>query len=61
MRDAGIEIRRATMCGWIMRVGDLLVPVGGAMRSELMAGSYYIQADETPVDVQTHDGRRTNR
>ncbi len=58
-RDAGIEISRATMCGWIMRAGDLLIPVTGAMRSELLAGSY-IQADETPVDVQTHDGRGTN-
>jgi transposase len=58
-RDAGIEISRATMCGWIMRVGDLLIPVGGAMRCELLAGSY-IQADETPVDVQTHDGSGKN-
>jgi len=47
------------MCGWIMRVGDMLIPVAGAMRSELLAGNY-IQADETPVDVQTHDGRGTN-
>jgi hypothetical protein len=29
------------------------------MRRELLAGSY-IQADETPVDVQTHDGSGTN-
>jgi len=29
------------------------------MRQELLAGSY-IQADETPVDVQTHDGRGKN-
>ena len=58
-RDTGIEISRATMCGWIMRVGELLIPVAGAMRRELLAGSY-IQADETPVDVQTHDGRGTN-
>jgi transposase len=58
-RDTGIEISRATMCGWIMRVGDMLIPVAGAMRSELLAGTY-IQADETPVDVQTHDGRGTN-
>ena len=33
--------------------------MAGAMRSELLAGNY-IQADETPVDVQTHDGRGTN-
>ena len=58
-RDTGIEISRATMCGWIMRVGDLLIPLAGAMRSLLLAGSY-IQADETPVDVQTHDGRGAN-
>lgn len=58
-RDTGIEISRATMCGWMMRVGDLLIPVSGAMRSDLLAGNY-IQADETPVDVQTHDGRGTN-
>ena len=55
----GIEIVRATMCGWIMRIGDLLIPVSAAMRKELLAGSY-MQADETPVDVQTHDGRGTN-
>ena len=35
------------------------MPVVSAMRGELLAGSY-IQADETPVDVQTHDGSGTN-
>jgi len=29
------------------------------MRSQLLAGTY-IQADETPVDVQAHDGSGTN-
>ncbi len=48
-----------TMCGWVMRVGEMLEPVVGAMRKELLAGSY-IQADETPVDVQTHDKRGKN-
>ena len=33
--------------------------VVGAMRSHLLAGTY-IQADETPVDVQTHDGSGSN-
>ena len=51
LRDAGIEIGRATMCGWVMTVGEMLTPVVGAMRHELLAGNY-IQADETPVDVQ---------
>lgn len=51
-RETGIEIGRATLDGWVMRVGQLLIPLTGAMRSELLAGGY-IQADETPVDVQT--------
>ena len=53
-RDCGIEITRATMCGWVMTVGEMLSPVVGAMHKELLAGGY-IQDDETPVDVQTHD------
>ena len=58
-RDCGIEITRTTMCGWVMTVGEMLSPVIGAMRKELLA-SGYIQADETPVDVQTHDKRGKN-
>jgi transposase len=59
LRDAGVEISRATMCGWVMTVGEMLQPVVGATRQELLAGSY-IQADETPVDVQTDDKRGQN-
>jgi len=58
-RDSGLEISRATMDGWVMRVGELLTPVASCMRKELLAGSY-IQADETPVAVQMHDGSGTN-
>ena len=58
-RETGIEISRATLDGWVMRVGGLLVPITGAMRCELLSGSY-IQADETPVDVQMHDRRGKN-
>lgn len=58
-RDLGIEISRATMVGWVMRVGELLAPMVGVMRRELLRGSY-IQADETPVEVQMHDGRGQN-
>ena len=66
-REAGIEIGRATLDGWVMQVGGLLIPVSAAMRNELVTGNY-IQADETPVDVgarvesalQTHDGRGKN-
>jgi hypothetical protein len=59
LRDAGIDISRATMCGWMMMVGEMLMPVVAAMRRELLAGSY-IQADETTIDVQMHDGRGKN-
>lgn len=58
-RETGLLVSRATMDGWIVRVGDLLVPIAAAMRRELLAGSY-IQADETPIGVQMHDGRGKN-
>ena len=58
-REAGVEISRATMDGWVMRVGELLTPITEVMRRELLGGSY-IQADETTVDVQMHDGRGQN-
>jgi len=58
-REAGVEIGRATLDGWVMRVGELLGPIVGAMRRELLAGSY-LQADETPVPVQMHDRRGEN-
>ncbi len=51
LRDAGVEISRVTMSGWMMRVGDLLAPVVAAMRREILQESY-IQADETTVPVQ---------
>ena len=55
-RDIGLEISRATLDGWVLKVGELLIPMVAAMRRELISGSY-IQADETPVDVQTREGR----
>ena len=53
-REAGVEISRATLDGWVMRVGELLAPIVDAMRAELL-GSQYLQADETTVPVQIHD------
>jgi transposase len=55
-REAGVEISRATLDGWVMRVGELLQPVAGAMREQLLRASY-LQADETIVPVQMHDNR----
>lgn len=58
-RDTGVEISRATLNGWVMRVGELLKPLTRVMGRELVGGTY-IQADETPVDVQLRDGRGRN-
>ena len=37
-REAGLEIGRATLDGWVMRVGELLEPVVAAMRQDLLRG-----------------------
>ena len=58
-RDTGLELSRATLDGWVLKVGELLIPMAAAMRQELINGTY-IQADETPVDVQMHEGRGKN-
>src|SRR3974377_1325717 len=46
-RDSGVELSRQTLDGWVMRVGELLVPLVEALRQELLGGTY-LQADETP-------------
>lgn len=58
-RETGVEICRATLDGWVMRVGELLVPVARAIGREVLAGAY-VQADETTVEVQMHDRRGHN-
>lgn len=58
-RDAGVEIHRATMDGWVMQVGELLQPVADVMLRNLVSGSY-LQADETPVDVQVRNDTGKN-
>ena len=58
-RDARLTISRATLDGWVLKVGELLMPLVAAMRRELLSCNY-IQADETPVDVQMREGRGRN-
>jgi len=55
-REAGIDIGRVTLDGWVMRVGELLQPVVAAMRQNLL-GAAYLQADEATVPVQMNDHR----
>lgn len=58
-REAGVGIGRATLDGWVMRVGETLTPVIAAMRKDLLAAAY-LQADETTVPVQMQDRRGSN-
>ncbi len=55
-REVGVEISRATLDGWVMRVGELLIPIVSRMRLDLLRESY-LQADETTVPVQMRDQR----
>jgi transposase len=58
-RDAGVEIALSTLNDGVLRVGELLIPISAAIKREVLAGTY-IQADETPIGVQTHDKRGRN-
>ena len=51
-RDAQVDLSRSTLCDAVMAAGALLVPVNAAQRQELLARDY-LQADETPVGVQS--------
>jgi hypothetical protein len=57
--ETGLELSRVTLRGWVMAVGELLMPIVEAMRRELLSGGY-IQADETPVDVQSERTKGKN-
>lgn len=58
-RETGLEIGRATLDGWVMRVGELLIPVVEVMHKDLLAENY-LQADETTIPVQMRDRRGSN-
>jgi len=51
-RDFGIDLSRSTLNAAIMAAGDLLIPLVKTLKADLLAGDY-IQADETPVGVQS--------
>ena len=58
-REIGLEIGRATLDGWVLRVGELLIPVVEVIHKDLLAETY-LQADETTIPVQMRDGRGSN-
>lgn len=51
-----VDLPRATLANWMIRVGALLEPLYEALRAQLLAGGI-IQADETPVQVLKEPGR----
>jgi len=59
MRDLGIDVAMTTINDAVLRAGELLMPIVGCMKRELLGGSY-IQADETHVGVQTPDKKGKN-
>jgi transposase len=46
----GVELSRATLCGWVGSVADALSPIVEQMKREILA-SGYLQTDDTPVTV----------
>jgi transposase len=58
-RDLGIDVALTTINDAVLRVGELLIPVIGVMKRDLLTGGY-IQADETHVDVQTPEKKGEN-
>ena len=58
-RDHGIEISRSTLNAAVMAVGELLLPVARVLKGDLFEGGY-IQADETPIGVQSQETKGRN-
>lgn len=56
----GIELPRATLAGWMVRIGEALAPVIERLRSELLTAAV-IHADETPVQVLKEPGRQATQ
>lgn len=52
LRDAQVAVSGSTLGAAVLAAGALLVPVNAAQRLELLARDY-LQADETPVGVQS--------
>jgi transposase/uncharacterized coiled-coil protein SlyX len=53
----GVDLSRATMASWVIRMGDLVIPLLDHALGEIRNGGY-VQADETPFQVLKEDGKR---
>ena len=52
----GIDIARATLCFWVLRCAELMVPLVDLLKGMIRSGSY-AQADETTVQVINEPGK----
>jgi transposase len=52
----GIDLCRATMASWVIKMGDLVTPLLGIMLDEIRSGDY-TQMDETPFQVLKEKGK----
>jgi len=57
LQRIGVDIPRATLANWMIRVGQLVQPLINLMRDRLLDYDI-IQIDETPVQVLKEAGRR---
>jgi len=55
-RRIGVEISRATMCRWAMKVAEACQVLLNLLQDELLSG-FYVHADETTVQVLNEPGR----
>lgn len=51
----GVDLSRATLCGWIADVASALAPIGDQLRREVTAATY-LHTDDTPVTVLDAQG-----
>ncbi len=53
----GIDVSRATLASWMVKMGDLVEPLMDRIREEIRSHSF-VQCDETPFQVLKEPGKR---
>ncbi len=51
----GVDLSRATLCGWVADVAAALTPIGDQLRREITAATY-LQTDDTTITVLDEPG-----
>jgi transposase len=53
----GVDVSRATLASWMVKLGDLVEPLMDRIREEIR-GNSFVQCDETPFQVLNEPGKR---